>query len=360
MKKRQERLKELLKENGSQCLLLFPGVDLFYSTGLETHASERLTTAILPVDNEPIIICPSFEKTRIERGLQTGSILTWEEDEDPFKLLGKTLQELEVDTKQISLDNKLWFEWFLKIKEQIPKASFVDAKAVVQASRLIKSEEEISLLQKATEIAANSIKSTIEEATVGMTELEIAKIVSDRLTKASGTTAFATVQSGPNTAIPHAGPSERKVEKNDVLLIDAGPMYKGYVGDITMTSVVGEPSEKFKKIYDIVYNANRAAFAVAKEGTIAEDVDKAARQVITKEGFGEYFTHRLGHGIGIEVHEAPYMVNGNKLVLKAGMCHTIEPGIYISGEFGVRIEDDVVVRKDTCEFLYETPRRIWE
>lgn len=360
LEERQKRLKDLMKANGSDCLLLFPGVDLFYSTGLEIHASERLTTAIFPADNDPIIICPSFEKTRIETGIETGTIKTWEEDENPFKLLGKILHELGVDQKQISLDNKLWFEWFLKIKEQIPKASFVDAKAIVQASRLIKSEGEISLLREATKIAANSIKDTIAEVEVGMTELEIVKIVSEKLSKASGMTAFATVQSGSNTAIPHAGPSERKIEKNDVLLIDAGPIYKGYVGDITMTSVVGEPSEKFKKVYDIVYKANRAAFAVSKEGTIAEDVDKAARQVIEKEGYGKYFTHRLGHGIGIEVHEAPYMVTGNKLILKEGMCHTIEPGIYIDGEFGVRIEDDVVVRKTSCEFLYEAPRRIWE
>ncbi len=360
LEERQKRLKELMKTNGSECLLLFPGVDLFYSTGLEIHASERLTTAIIPADTDPIIICPSFEKTRLERGIETGTIRTWAEDENPFELLGKTLQELDVDQKQIALDNKLWFEWFLKIREQIPKATFVDAKAIVQASRLIKSEGEISLLREATKIAANSIKDTFAEAEVGMTELEIVKIVSEKLAKASGTAAFATVQSGPNTAIPHAGPSERKIEKNDVLLIDAGPKYKGYLGDITITSVIGEPSEKFKKIYDIVYKANRAAFAVAKEGIIAEDVDKAARQVITKEGFGKYFTHRLGHGIGVEVHEAPYMVSGNKLVLKDGMCHTIEPGIYIEGEFGVRIEDDVVIRKNNCEFLYETPRRIWE
>ena len=360
MKKRQQKLIELMKTNGFDSLLLFPGVDLFYATGLETHASERLTTAILPVDSEPIIICPSFEKTRMERDLTTGSIRTWEEDENPFKLLGKIIQELGVDKKQISLDNKLWFEWFLKIKEQIPKASFVDAKAIVQVSRLTKSEEEITIMREATKIAADSIKATLLEAEVGMTELDLVKIVSERMEKAGGITAFATVQSGPNTAIPHAGPSERKIEKNDVVLIDAGPSYKGYIGDITMTTVIGEPSEKFKKIYEIVYKANRAAFDKSKEGTIAEDVDKIAREIITKEGYGKYFTHRLGHGIGIEVHEAPYMVNGNKLVLKAGMCHTIEPGIYINGEFGVRIEDDVVVRKDSCEFLYETPRRIWE
>ncbi len=219
LKDRQKRLKDFMKTDGSECLLLFPGVDLFYSTGLETHASERLTVAIIPTETDPIIICPSFEKTRLERGLGTGSIRTWEENENPFELLGKILQELDVDQKQISLDNKLWFEWFLKIREQIPKATFVDAKAIVQASRLIKSEGEISLLREAAKIAAHSIRDTIAEVEVGMTELEIAKIVDEKLSKASGTTAFAIVQSGPNTAVPHAGPSERKIEKNDSVVI---------------------------------------------------------------------------------------------------------------------------------------------
>ena len=357
---RQKNLRKLMKENNSECLILVPGVDLFYSTGLVTHASERLTAAIIPQDEEPIMICPSFEKTRIQKGIITGSIRTWEEDQDPFNLLGKTIEELGIEKKQIALDNKLWFEWYLKIRNALPEAKFVDSKSIVQKSRLIKSEKEIAILRKATEIASKCIIETFNEVSIGMTEIEIAGIVSDKLTKASGRTAFAIAQTGPNSAVPHGGPTERKIQKNEVLLIDAGPIYQGYYGDITITSVIGEPEEKFKKIYDIVYRANRAAYQTSKEGTIAENVDKAARELITNEGYGKYFTHRLGHGIGIEGHEAPYMVNGNKLVLKEGMCHTIEPGIYIEGEFGVRIEDDVVVRKNSCEFLYESPRRIWE
>ncbi|NHJ04332.1 MAG: aminopeptidase P family protein [Candidatus Heimdallarchaeota archaeon] len=360
IEERQKQLIKLMKLNSSECLILVPGVDLFYSTGLITHASERLTTAIIPAEGEPILICPSFEKTRIEKGITTGSIITWEEDQDPFKVLGSTIEELGIEKKQIALDNKLWFEWFLKIKDVLPNASFVDSKAIIQQSRLIKSEQEIAILKEAAEIASKSIIATFEEVEPGMTEKEISGIVSEKLVKTGGQVSFAIAQTGPNSAIPHGGPTERKLQKDEVLLIDAGPVYKGYIGDITVTSVIGEPSEKFKKVYEIVYQANRAAFNISREGTIAEDVDKAARDIITKEGYGKYFTHRLGHGIGIEGHESPYMVNGNKLVLKEGMCHTIEPGIYINGEFGVRIEDDVVVRKDHCEFLYESPRRIWE
>ena len=360
IKERQERLRKLMKESGSDCLILVPGVDMFYSVGLQAHASERLTAAIIPQEGDPIFICPSFEKSRLAKAIQSGSIRTWEEDQDPFKLLGDALKEIALDKKQIALDSKLWFEWFLRIKKQLPEATYADSNKIVQIARMIKSEDEIAILRKATKIASDAIIATFGEVEPGMTENEVGKIVAEKLSRDGGKPAFGLVQSGPNSALPHGSPTNRKIEKNDVLLIDAGPVFEGYVGDITITSVIGEPSEKFKKIYDSVYRANRAAFAASKEGVIAENVDIAARDVITKDGFGKYFTHRLGHGIGLEGHERPYMVNGNKLVLKAGMCHTIEPGIYIEGEFGVRIEDDVVVRKDCCEFLYETPRRIWE
>ncbi len=359
IEERQKRLKELMGYTGSDCLILFPGVDLFYATGVLTHASERLTCVILPKDYDPIFICPSFEKSRFQKDVKIGSIEIWEEDEDPFKLLGKIVTELEMENKQISLDNKLWFEWFLKIQGFLPKATFIDSTDIVQAARIIKAEGEIEIMREATRIASDAIIKTFEQVSPGMTETEVSKMISEELSK-YGRPAFGLVQSGPNSALPHGAPTGRTIEKNDVLLIDAGPWYKGYMGDITITSVIGEPSEKFKKIYDIVYRANRAAFETSKEGVKCEDVDIAARNLITKDGFGEYFTHRLGHGIGIEGHEAPYMVNGNKLVLKTGMCHTIEPGIYIEGEFGVRIEDDVVVRKDSCEFLYETPRFLWK
>ncbi|MCF2143717.1 MAG: Xaa-Pro peptidase family protein [Candidatus Heimdallarchaeota archaeon] len=356
---RMKRLQELLKETASQCLILVPGVDLFYATGLNIHASERLTALVLPAEGKPVVLCPSFEKSRIEKIFTHGTIRTWEEDEDPFKLLAKIIAELGAEAGKISMDNKLWFEWFLRIKKELPKVEFSDASKVVQIARLIKTEEEIAIMRKASEIAATAIINTFKQVEPGMNETEIAAIVRKELAK-EGTPAFALVQSGANSSFPHGAPTGRTIEKNDVLLIDAGPIYEGYFGDVTITSVIGEPSDKFLEIYDIVYNANRAAFAASKEGAIAEEVDKAARDFITEKGYGKYFTHRLGHGIGIEGHERPYIVKGNKLVLQAGMCHTIEPGIYIEGSFGVRIEDDVVVRKDGCEFLYEVPRRIWE
>jgi len=357
---RMKRLQSLLKESGSACLILVPGVDLFYATGMNIHASERLTALILPVEGEPVVLCPNFEQGRIAKLFSEGEIRTWKEDEDPFKLLATIIGELGANKENISIDNKLWFEWFLRIKKELPEVTFSDASKVVQIARLVKTEEEIAIMKKASEIAATAIINTFKQVEPGINETEIAAMVRRELAREGGTPAFALVQSGPNSSFPHGAPTGRTIEKNDVLLIDAGPIYEGYYGDVTITSVIGEPSEKFLEVYDIVYHANRAAFQTSKAGEIAENVDKAARDYITAKGYGEYFTHRLGHGIGIEGHERPYMVKGNKLVLSAGMCHTIEPGIYLENKFGVRIEDDVVVREGRCEFLYEVPRRIWE
>lgn len=191
-----------------------------------------------------------------------------------------------------------------------------------------------------------------------MTESEVGRIVNEKMSKRSNAPASSLVQSGPNSAIPHGSASDRKIEPNDVLLIDGGTTVAGYKGDITITTVIGQPSERFKKIYDIVFRANRAAFDTARAGIPCESLDKTARELITSEGFGTYFTHRLGHGIGLEGHEHPYIVTGNTQKIETGMAFTIEPGVYILGEFGIRIEDDVAITKDGAERLSTVPREL--
>ncbi|MBD3189988.1 MAG: M24 family metallopeptidase [Candidatus Heimdallarchaeota archaeon] len=360
VQQRLNKLKELMRINETKCLILVPGVDQFYATGIITHPSERLLAAIIPLEEEPIIICPSFEESRIQKSLETGKIRTWDEEQNPFKLLGKTVKELGLETEKIALDNKLWFEWFLRIKEVLPKVQFTDSKKIIQAARLIKSEQEIAKMKTASKIAAEAIIKAHQEAAPGMTETEISEIVQKGLKKGGGRVAFCLVQSGSNSSFPHGSPTGRAIQQNDVLLIDAGPFYEGYIGDITITSVIGEPSDKFLKVYDIVYQGNRKAIEFLKAGVKAEEADKIAREVIKQAGFGDYFTHRLGHGLGLEAHEPPYIVKGNELILQSGMCHSVEPGIYLPNEFGIRIEDNIVIREDHAEFLYKVPRRIWE
>ncbi len=356
--KNHQKLVELMNNKGISSLMLIPSPNLYYATGLQIHLSERLITAIIPAKQESMVICPSFEEERIRNSTYITDIRTWDEDEDPFKLTGNCLSELEFSSESIALDGNMPFNFYSRLADVLPHTQFVDSSPLLNTARITKSDEEIHLLKRASSITAEGILESIEQTSVGMTELDVAQIVKEHLSKRSGEPASCLVQSGPNSAIPHGSASDRKIEKNDVLLIDAGTTIAGYYGDITITTVIGEPSERFKKIYDLVLRANRAGFERADEGIPCEAVDKTARDLIVSEGFGEYFTHRLGHGIGLEVHEHPYLVNGNKQKLEVGMAVTIEPGIYIHGEFGVRIEDDVVISKDGAERLSKIPREL--
>lgn len=356
----RKKLTNLLNEEDISSLILIPGPNLYYATGLQVKPSERLIAAIIPVEQDPIVVCPSFEEERIRRSTSIKDVQTWEEDDDPFELAGKCLASLELISSPIGLDPKFWFEFYSRLAAVLPQTNFFNGGPIMEEARITKSEDELTLMRRASSLTAEGILESIEQVTVGMMESEVAGIVADNLTKRSGepVPAFCLVQSGPNSAIPHGSPSDRTIEKNDVLLIDTGTTVAGYHGDITFTTVIGEPSERFKKIYDIVLRANRAAFERAREGIRCEELDRVARDLITSEGFGEYFPHRLGHGLGLEVHEGPYLVHGNKQELKAGMTYTIEPGIYFLGEFGVRIEDNVVVTKDGAEWLSNVPREI--
>ncbi len=356
----RKKLINFLRKEDISSLILIPGPNLYYATGLQVDPSERLIAAIIPIEQDPTVVCPSFEEERIRRSTSITDIQTWEEDDDPFELLKKCLSDLELTSSPIGLDPKFWFEFYSRLVAVLPQTKFVNGGPIMEKARITKSKDELNLMQRASSLTTEGILKSIEQVSVGMTESEVGRIVSENLFKLSSEPepAFCLVQSGPNSAIPHGSASDRSIEKNDILLIDAGTTVAGYHGDITITTVIGDPSEKFKKIYEIVLRANRVAFEKMREGVPCEDLDKVARDLITSEGFGEYFTHRLGHGLGLEVHEHPYIVNGNKRKLKAGMTHTIEPGIYLLGKFGVRIEDNVVVTKDGAEWLSNVPREI--
>jgi Xaa-Pro dipeptidase len=302
------------------------------------------------------VICHSFEEERIRRSSTVTDVRTWEEDENPFELSGRCFRELRMPSSTILLDGNMPFNFYFRLQTVMPQFEFVDGSPLMFAARITKSAEEITLLRRASSFTAEGILAGIEEVSPGMKESEIAQIVNEQMSKRSGEPASCLVQSGPNSAIPHGSASDRKIEPNDVLLIDGGTFVSGYKGDITITTVIGEPSARFKKIYDIVYRANRAAFDAARPGVPCENLDKIARDLIVSEGFGQYFTHRLGHGIGLEGHEHPYLVNGNTQKLETGMAFTIEPGIYILGEFGIRIEDDVAITEDGAERLSTVPR----
>jgi Xaa-Pro dipeptidase len=326
-----------------------------YLTGLGTgYPSERLVAVIIARDGSANSICPAFEVSRlVELGLP--GIHPWEEHEDPFAIahdiIGKT------PNPTVLVEGRLWFDWLLRLKAGVPGATFKSGSQLVHDLRMHKTPEELDLMGRACDVTEKAIHLALSRLQIGITEKEFGKVIA-RAYEECGVTSGALVQSGPNSAIPHGAPKDRRIEDSDVLLIDTGCQIEGYASDITRTYVINHCSERFREIYNIVLAAQGAGIAAARPGNTCEHMDFAARRVIEDAGYGRYFTHRLGHGIGLEVHEEPYLVKGNKRVLEPGMTFTVEPGIYVEGEFGVRIEDDVVITDTGCRVISDSFSRV--
>lgn len=351
---RWKKVKEHLERLQQDAMIVPLGVNFFYLFGKQGNPSERLLAGIIPLDGDPFILSPGFEKSNIERSTGLDDIVTWEEVESPYKILNKAIMDRGMG-KNLMVDPHLWFIEVEKIQKQNNYA-VTSGHQVLDKLRSIKSDWEITQLQAASKASAQGIMAVIPELKQGLTEIEVFKMVEKEMSSRSQSpAAFGLVQFGENSALPHGAPTTRKLKNDEVVLLDCGTSYNGYQGDITITTAFGKP-EGFEEIYDIVVAANRKALDVDKEGMVPANLDKIAREHIEKAGYGKYFTHRLGHGIGLEVHETPYIVGTNSVPLVAGNCHSIEPGIYIPGKFGVRIEDDVHVRKEKTDLLFDFPR----
>ncbi|MCY3410470.1 MAG: aminopeptidase P family protein [Candidatus Heimdallarchaeota archaeon] len=352
--KRWELIRNDLAEVTYDALLVPLGTNFYYLFGKQSTPSERLIAGVLPVDSDPFIIGPAFEQSNIQRSTGLDDIVPWEETESPYHILAKELNDRRIGNK-IAVDPKLWIVEAERIQEASNR-SLQSAGSILDRARSIKSNWELEQMAKASESSAKGILDAFDKLQEGITEKELARIVATEMMKYSGNPmVFGAIQFGENSAIPHAMPSEKKLRQNEVVLIDAGTSVNGYQGDITITSTFGKVAG-FEEIYDVVYEANRKALDSDKEGIVAGNLDGIARKHIEDKGYGQYFTHRLGHGLGLEVHEAPYIVSTNTHPLIAGNTHTIEPGIYQPGKFGIRIEDDVVVHKGKAKLLFDTPR----
>lgn len=354
IKSRWSNLQSKLTENNYDAMIIPLGVNFLYYFNKQDHPSERLTIGIIPKEDEPFIITPSFERSNVEQSTGIDDISVWEETESPYDLVAKEFMDRKMG-KNVVVDPHLWYVE----TEMLAKAgqfNFTSGHELIYKQRSVKSEWEIEQLQAAAKASSEGILNAIPYLKTGMTELEYMKIVQTEMSEISGSSAaFGLIQFDAHSAIPHAMPSGKKLHNDVVVLMDCGSPVNGYQGDITITVPFGKPTD-FEKIYEIVYEANRAAFDADKEGMIPSELDAVARNHITEKGYGKHFTHRLGHGLGLEVHETPYIVATNNTPLVGGNCHTIEPGIYIPGKFGVRIEDDVHVTKSGAKLLFETPR----
>ena len=348
---------------GLDALFIGVGSDLRYLTGYEAMPLERLTMLVLRPGREPFIVVPRLERGAAEAGLRTPvEIVTWDEIDDPYALaMGDT------KATRVAVSDTLLAMHLLRLQAKLgPRAEYSLASSVLRELRMVKDTDEIALLRLAAQAADRVVAQIAAGRLVGRTEADVAREVRERLIAEGHDEAhFAIVGSGPNSASPHHEASDRVIAAGEPIVLDIGGTVGGYGSDITRTLWVtggdpaGGPDERFRHLFAVLYGAQAAATRAARPGTACAAVDAAARAPIEAEGYGEAFFHRTGHGIGLEGHEDPYLVAGNDLPLRTGMAFSVEPGIYLPGVYGARIEDIVVCGEDGPIVLNKAPRELY-
>lgn len=360
---RLERLSHLIKQAGLDAVVINPGPSLLYLTGLNFHLMERPTTLIVVPDRDPGLVIPELELGKLKTARL--KILSFPFGDNPRlwdEAFFQATAEFSLNGKKIGVEpTRLRYLELSYLQKAAPLAEFVSAQSVLGQLRLQKDAEEIRSMRKAAEIAQAALDATLPIVKPGISEREIASELSVNLLRCGSESELPfppIVASGPNTANPHAVPSDRKLQAGDLLLFDWGASTQGYFSDITRTFAIGHLSEELGKVYQAVKDANKAGKTAGKPGVRAGDVDHAARGVIQQAGYEPYFTHRTGHGLGMESHEEPYMFSENDLLLQEGMVFTVEPGIYLPGVGGVRIEDDILITPEGHASLTDYPREL--
>ena len=352
---RLARTRQQLNQKGIDALALVPGPNMMYLAGLSLHLSERPSVFIMRADGAMGIIAPSLEAPRIAQTLGPDvRIFAWSDEEGHAGAFVRACTGLGLSGAELAIEYLQMRAIELKTIEKIaPGVRLVALEEKFPLFRALKDAEEIRQTRKAVEIMETALRETMKAIKVGATEREIASAYRIACMSAGtdGLPFSPIVASGPNGANPHAIVSDRRLEKGDLVIIDCGATYGGYIADITRTFSVGQISAEARHVYDTVLASNRAGCARSGPDVSCSEVDRASRKVIEDAGYGQYFFHRTGHGLGLEVHEPPYIVAGNEKPLEQGMIFTIEPGIYIEGKFGVRIEDNVVCTENGVEVL---------
>ncbi len=357
----RRRLSAAAKEaadRGVDALLISPSPDYAYLLGYNAPDLERLTCLLLPARGVPTLVLPRLEEPLARHHLgqlaEDLRFVPWEETDDPFR----TVQALlEADTRRVGIQDQMWARFVLRLRAALDPIELVEAGPTLGALRRVKSPEEVDRLRKAASAADAAMAAITSEQLSGRTEREVSgRILQLLLTAGHAVAQFAIVGSGPNSASPHHEAGDRVITLGDAVVLDIGGARDGYCSDTTRTVFVGEPPQDFRSMYDVLQDAQAAACAAVAPGVVARDVDRAARRIIADAGYGELFIHRTGHGIGIETHEEPYIVDGNEEPLQSGDAFSVEPGIYLAGRFGARIEDIVVCTDDGAEILNRSSR----
>jgi Xaa-Pro dipeptidase len=361
---RQEKARRLMTEQRIDAILLMPGTSLDYFTGIRWWGGERLFAMVLPAKGAAFYVCPAFEEGRAREEIANGpngeqpDVRTWQEDDDPYERARQALMDRGISTGTLGMEETVRFVFSSGVAKAAPQARIVSATPVTAGCRMIKSDHEIALMRLASKVTVTAYQSAYLAMKEGMTKPELENLIAaayDRL----GFPGEADVQIDQNTASPHGSATSQVIREGSIIMVDDGCRVEGYTSDITRTFTLGKPTDKMKKVFDIVHRAQSQALKTARPGLQCQMVDIAARKVIVDAGYGpdyKYFRHRVGHGMGMDGHEWPYLVPGNKLALAQNMTFSDEPGIYIHGQFGVRLEDDMHITEDGAElFTSQSP-----
>lgn len=358
-RKRQERARRLMAEHRLDAILMMEGTSLKYFTGIRWWGGERLFAFVLPAKGAAFYVCPAFEEGRVREQIANApdgeqpDVRVWQEDENPYQRIAGGLRERNLAASKLGIEETVRFVFAEGIGKAAPQMSVASATPVTAGCRMIKSPHEIALMRLAAQVTLAAYEATHLALKDGMTQHDIESLV-EKAHQQLGFVGDADVQVGEFSAFPHGSVTPQVVHEGMIVLMDGGCSVEGYQSDITRTFVLGKASEKMKQVFDIVHGAQSAALTTARPGIEAGSVDAAARKVITDAGYGpgyKYFTHRLGHGMGMDGHEWPYLVRGNTTKLQPDMTFSDEPGIYIRGEFGIRLEDDMHITENGAELF---------
>lgn len=361
---RLDLARELMKQYGMNAVLMTTGASLRYFSSARWGQSERLFAYVIPQSAAPFVVCPYLERDRLNDMLttfperETTITYLWQENEDPFVILQKALAEVSVTTGTLGIEEQTSFGFAGNIARACPALKTVSATPVTAGCRSLKSPAELALLRLANQITFDVYKAVYLSCGPGDTNHRFAELV-DKAYGRCGVRGEVSCNVGPNSAVPHGTGKPQVIREREMVLIDDGCTVDGYTSDISRSFVYGTPTDFQRSIFEIVYNAQSAALAAAGPGVPMQIVDGAARQVILKAGYGpgyDYFTHRVGHGIGLDMHEWPYLVQGNTQKMVAGMVFSNEPGIYLRDKFGIRLEDDMFITDKGAEmFTHQSP-----
>jgi Xaa-Pro dipeptidase len=356
---RQEKARQLMASNNLGAILLMEGTSLEYFTGVRWHGGERMFAMVLPSKGDAFYVCPAFEEGRAREQLveapdaEHADVRIWQEDESPYERIAAGLRDRGIATGTVGIEETVRFVFSQGVAKAAPQVQIASATPVTAGCRRIKSDHEIGLMRLAAKVTLIAYEAAYRSLKPGMTKSQFENLI-EGAHKQLGFTGGAEAQIGEYSAFPHGSVTPQLIRENTIVLIDGGCNVEGYTSDISRTFVLGKASDKAKQVFDIVHRAQATALSTSRPGLECQSVDAAARKIISDAGFGpdyKFFTHRLGHGMGMDGHEWPYLVRGNTTRLEPHMTFSDEPGIYIRGEFGIRLEDDMHITENGAELF---------